>query len=125
MSLLPNYDPNNFIHDKILDLNYGNYPNFGLYHTITEIIKTKPLDVLRLPLEKQMLYSDAITRKYAKNEIFINNQIMNIRINKLPNTPNITNIGNMAFLAYHSPEYFKEYYDELIQCFISQLEYQK
>ena len=64
-----------------------------------------------------MRFSDAITRRYALNPIFIELQAplcdvpLPIAMEKL----NETSIGNMAFMAFHHPDsVWSEHYERMI-----------
>ena len=64
---LEDYNPRDYKDDTELDLNPGNYPNFGNYHWDRRPLK----EIIQLNLEDQMKLSDAITRRYALNPKFI------------------------------------------------------
>lgn len=111
-----NINPDDYKDELFLDLNPINYPMCGMCILITDDITIK--DVLSKPLEEQMMYADAITRKYVKNERFKNMQILEYR-RKRPSLSNPTVLGNLALLYYNDRENFRELYLD----FISQLGY--
>ncbi len=111
-SSLVDYDPNDYIHDTVLDMNPMQYPNFGNY-----TLQRMPLkDLIDKPILEQMRFSDAITRRYAKNPIFIKQQFSRqLDYENLGNGCNETSIGNMAFMKYHNPDnqVIQEQYDKM------------
>jgi hypothetical protein len=113
---LPNYNPNDYKNDKDLDLNPANYPNFGNY-----TLKRMPLkDLITLPLEEQMQFSDAICRRYALNPIFKTQQMQYWDMFKYGSSHsdlNETSVGNMAFMKYCNPNdsFYVKMYDETIE----------
>lgn len=56
-------------------------------------------DIISFPIEKQMQYADAITRRYALNSHFLETQKSALED---MSKPNVTAIGNLACLAYHN-----------------------
>jgi len=98
---LIDYNPDDSKDDLMLNLNPMSYPNFGNYNmrmmSLTEIV--------RLPISEQMDFSDAITRRYAKNKLFHEKMVeggqpsTDFSLNDL----NETSVGNIAFMAYHNP----------------------
>lgn len=110
---LPDYDPNDYIDDTELNLNPATYPKFGNYTFQKMNIKK----LANKSQEFQMKFSDAITRRYAKNQIFLDQMrqhpiasfINDIEINE-------TVIGNTVFMAYHNPnnEFFQSEYQILL-----------
>ena len=110
---LPDYDPNTYKDDQTLDLNPGNYANFGNYHWDTRPLK----EIVKLPLEDQMKLSDAICRKYALNSKFLALQEQSLDLETIDITQcNQTSIGNMAFIAHHNPgSTSARYYERLVQ----------
>ena len=117
MSLI-DYDPHDYQDTQLLNLNPFSYPNFGCYH-----LDNRPLKIIaNLPIEEQMQLSDAITRRYALNEIFLNQQASYIEkdIDKIIiSMINATSIGNIAFIVYYNPnnQIFLNYYRKLLSLF--------
>lgn len=108
-STLPDYDPSQHCDETDLCLHPMFYPNGGNY-----TLQTCPIGKLaRMTQEEQMRFSDAITRRYAKNPIFLEKQrglrdYATISINE-------TAVGNGAFIAHHNPEgYWQDEYRAMI-----------
>jgi len=117
---LRNYDPNDYKDEKNLNLNPLSYPNCGCYHNDKRPLK----QIIELNLEEQMNLSDAITRKYALNEIFLEHQIsflqMQLQKGELDVFNfNATSIGNLAFIKHYNPNnliidsYYQRTIDEI------------
>lgn len=117
-STLPDYAPEAFRDDTVLDLNPFNYANGGNY-TLEEC----PLEELAAkPMKEQMRFSDAITRRYALNASFRDRQkesyllIHAMGKDDILERLNETSIGNMAFMAYHNPNsLWSTTYDRVIR----------
>lgn len=99
-----NYDP----HDEIdtpfekLELGPWSYQNGGLYHDMGILMSAYPA-IINYPIERQMEYADAITRRYALNPHFIDKQYSFLRdIEYAAKHLNTTAIGNLACMAYHN-----------------------
>ena len=108
---LIDYDPNDYITDTVLELCPFTYPSCGMYHH-----KEPSLDeMVELTLEEQMVYSDAVTRRYAKNPIFLELSDDCIE-DKEYRGLNSCALGNIAFMVYHNPgnEKWKLYYDRVV-----------
>lgn len=110
--LLIDYNPKEFIHDTELDLNPFNYVNFGNY-----TFESCPLEQFaRRSMVEQMKFSDAITRRYALNPLFLerHKNLMiekNIDISIIVKNCNAYALGNSAFIAFHNPgSWFEEEY---------------
>ena len=104
---LIDYNPEDYKNDGILELNPGAYPNLGNYFFhIMEGHNCSPQEVCKLPQLEQMKFGDAITRRYAKNNIFLSKMKKSSENYKLKKENiNVTAIGNFAFIAYHNPYY--------------------
>lgn len=80
------------------------YPNFGCS---IHVDLAKPIDSRRiaiLPIQEQLKYADAICRKYAKNPIFLAEQMKIIQeISEKFTLDNETSVGNLAMVAHHNP----------------------
>lgn len=96
---LINYNPRENASDEAPILHPLFYPNGGLYHSM-DVLNTIYPEIIHWPIEKQMDYADAITRRYCLNSHFLKTQpsIMPSDLNKL----NATSIGNIACLAYYN-----------------------
>ena len=104
-STLPDYEPEAFRNDTVLDLNPFNYANGGNY-----TLEKCPLEELAAkPMEEQMRFSDAITRRYALNASFRDRQkdayilINAMGKDEMLECVNETSIGNIAFMAHYNP----------------------
>lgn len=104
------YDPNDNINETEFNLNPMLYPNFGNYFNLNKIntIDDDITNIAKLTIEEQMKYSDAITRRYAKNPIFIDDQYPKNILAEIKSANkkqfNTTSIGNLAFMSYHNPD---------------------
>lgn len=112
---LKNYDPNDYKNDTELDLNSAHYANFGNYTFERMALK----DLIELPLQDQMRFSDAICRRYALNPLFKNQQYEFWKMYKSTITVtqlNETSIGNAAAMKYYNPDNldFIQMYDDTI-----------
>jgi len=102
--ILPNYNPEDEINTPKNELNLlpFMYPNNGLYHNYDTLLQLWP-KIISLTIEEQANYSDAITRRYALNEHFID--AMSISLSRsdeeFAKNANTTGIGNLAFVAIH------------------------
>ena len=102
-SVLPIFNPKDEINteeDKLNLIPYT-YINFGLYHSSEVLTDIFPKIVL-WSIENQMKYADAITRRYALNEHFLNKQNLDCPIEQLAKRINATMIGNLACLTYYN-----------------------
>jgi hypothetical protein len=113
-----NYNP----HDEIdtafekLELGPWFYPNGGLFYDHMTLLMVYPC-IINYPMEKQMEYADAITRRYALNPHFINEQYSFLGdIESAVKNANATGIGNVACMAYYNgPESkYGIFYSELM-----------
>jgi len=112
------FDPNDEIHTKEKDLNLipSTYINFGLYHSPEALEEIYPKIVI-FPIEEQIKYCDAITRRYCLNENYLKKQNFDIPINEIVKNIDATKIGNVACIAYYNGLNSKYwlYYTELIK----------
>jgi len=108
---LIDYDPNDYITDTVLELCPFTYPNCGLYQYKEPSLN----EMVKLTLEEQMAYSDAITRRYAKNPTFLKHMAGHTEDREYDDI-NYCTFGNIAFMVYHNPENekWKLYYDRVV-----------
>ena len=103
---------------EALDLNPMSYPNIGLYHSTDHLQFVYPA-ILHYPIETQMQYADAITRRYALNPHFLELQRkgMSISVHQLRLSCNSTTVGNMACMAYYNglDSEWGQYYCKMIE----------
>ena len=99
------YNPNDWVNTPKDQLNLQpiTYPSCGLYMSLAELEASYPA-IVSMSIDKQMEYSDAITRRYAKNPHFqaLQRESVSHINDKILSDPNATSIGNMAFMAYHN-----------------------
>ena len=115
------YNPEDYENAKILHLEHYKYPNNGLYYKIEDIPPNK--EMLKLSLEKQIEYADAISRRYAKHPQFIKEQYSfldagdDVELSKV-------SISNFAFLLYHNKNdtILKKCYDKIIEIVTKRVE---
>ena len=110
------YDPNNEINTINLNLSPSWYPNYGLYHTYNHLLESYP-KIIYWEIERQIIYSDAITRRYCMNKTFLFIQQGLLTMKNSADKANTTSIGNIATLAYYNglnSEWYK-CYTEIIQ----------
>jgi len=102
--VLPNYDPRDEINtpENKLKLIPFIYTNSGLYHDYDTLARIYP-EIIFFTIEEQANYSDAITRRYALNQHFVNRMSggLNMTIEEFADKANTTAIGNIAFMAIH------------------------
>lgn len=121
---LVDYDPRHYEHvlEDELNLDPLSYPGCGLY-TPYELLASESTKsaILKMTLEEQASFSDAITRRYALNPHFKRLQLRRINIStdidkNFLNDTNVTSIGNIAFMVMHNPlePEWKEHYDLVI-----------
>ena len=91
----PKYNPNDYVNNTNLILNPANYKNYGLYHTLNHLKGINIKDIANANINIQIDYADAITRRYAKNPIFINTQIGLFPTTVQGGELNVTSIGNI------------------------------
>lgn len=110
------YNPDDYIDETSLDLYPGNYVNCGLYPEIADYNKTG-IDVARMPFAEQLNYADAISRRYAKNPVFLKQMSAYAITAENIRNINATGVGNMAFIVHHNPanEHFGAQYKEMIK----------
>lgn len=91
------------------------YKNYGLYHSISELEAISVKEFCSFSLEKQMEYTDAITRKYAMNKEFKDMQ-RDITVIEDIDSINITGIANLAWMMYYNPDEpkWKEAHDKIV-----------
>lgn len=96
------YDPNNEINKLSNDLNLSpsSYPNYGLYHDYDDLINSYP-QIIYWDIEKQIKYSDAITRRYCLNKKFLFIQ-RDLLTNDYKTKSNCTSIGNIAIICFYN-----------------------
>jgi len=106
----PDYDPHKYKFTRELSLHPIFYNNGGLYYNIEEYEKVFP-DIIWWSIAEQIKYSDAITRRYCLNPLFLQNQnaFFDDDMNKYLNA-NAVSIGNLACAAYYNGVGSK-YYD--------------
>jgi len=99
-----NYDP----HDEIdtpfekLELGPWSYQNNGVYHDLGTLKSVYPA-IIFYPIETQMEYANAITRRYALNPHFTDKQYSFLGdVESAAKNANATGIGNIACMAYHN-----------------------
>jgi len=104
-NILKDYNPKKtkYILEQDLKLELSNYPKFGSYHDLETIESIFPKIIL-WSIENQMIYSNAITRKYALNQVFLNALKINLEssIDDFISKINATTIGNLAFITYYN-----------------------
>jgi hypothetical protein len=100
---LKNYDPKDYKLEENLNLNLLSYPNQGLYHP-KEVLDDIYPKIILWPIERQIEYSDCVTRKYALNQFYLDKLKiqLDVPLDQLAKTGNATMIGNLAFIAYHN-----------------------
>lgn len=122
---LPDYDPHDYRDETELNLDSITYPSLGKYTSDEPSIH----ELVRMTQEEHMELSDAITRRYALNPLFLEIQ-KKVHLNheheldllskemfrKLAKHGTIvhdgTDIGNIAFVAFHNPEgFFQNVYE--------------
>lgn len=98
---LPTFNPEDEINTEENDLNLISYTyiNFGLYQS-PEILTNMFPKIILLPIEDQMKFSDAITRRYALNKHFLDKLDLDVPIKEL--VINASMIGNLACLTYYN-----------------------
>jgi len=112
---LPLYDPNDFVNDKQLDLNPANYAKCGLYLPFEAYDNISVAELAQHSQEEQMKYADAISRRYAKNPIFLLMQERSTRQVQRLSDGNTCGLGNLALLAYHNPgTIYSDLYERLM-----------
>jgi hypothetical protein len=96
---LVDYDPEKYKDDTELEMRPWKYANFGLYQSLADLQAMDLKDLARMPIAEQAKYSDAIFRRYAKNQKFLDLQMANAdAISKTT-----IGIGNLAVIALHNP----------------------
>jgi hypothetical protein len=98
---LVDYDPNKYKDDTDLELRPWKYANFGLYQSLADLQAMDLKDLARMPIAEQAKYSDAISRRYAKNQKFLDLQIADVDAKST--VQNVGSIGNLAVIALHNP----------------------
>lgn len=98
-----NYDPNDEINktSNSLNLTPSTYPNYGLYHQYDHLLDSYP-KIIYCEIERQIMYSDVITRRYCLNKNFLILQKGLLQINLSITKANTTSIGNIACLAFYN-----------------------
>ena len=97
------YDANKEINTLFDDLNLSpsSYPNYGLYHSYDNLINSYP-KIIYWEIERQIRYSDAITRRYCLNKNFLFMQKGFITTKISIEKSNTTSIGNLACMAHYN-----------------------
>jgi hypothetical protein len=96
----PNDETNRLSRNLNLSPSPSSYHNYGLYHEYNHLINSYP-SIIHWDIEKQIKYSDAITRRYCLNEKFKYIQKRLFTIDHTKNS-NATSIGNIATMAYYN-----------------------
>jgi len=102
-NILKNYDPKYYKLEENLNLNLLSYPNEGLYHP-KEVLNDIYPKIVLWSIERQMDYADAVTRKYALNQFYLDKLKiqLDVPLDQFAKTVNATLIGNLAFITYHN-----------------------
>lgn len=115
---LKNYDPKDYKLEENINLNLLSYPNEGLYHPKEVLDDIYPKIVL-WSIERQMEYSDAVTRKYALNQFYLDKLKiqLDVPLDRLAKIGNASMIGNLAFITYHNGinSEFANHYTKIIK----------